>query len=383
MRIMLSHLPTQSIRISRMFPKLSRKTIRLLYGGFLLYLTALLGYVIRRTDHIQYQYLFNSVESYWWDEELHFISKEGESQCPKQDGGFCKTPCWNGLPYKEPGFVVTPNITRHRNSDLIIHVYSALGNINKRKNIRDEFHATMKNEKELTVQLAFIVGLPTTDKDEVNNRYVQHEHELHDDILQINITDVYNHLGYKGIAGLKWTMQTTSPNTKQYGMKLDDDSFMGFTHMTTLLMVAKELKKRHNEVKNELLCLYVMYEVLVYEPKQKIHWESTFHQYYARKYPHFCHGAGGIYFTNEVATRMYQAAQDVPVFHLDDNYMTGLLRERACIKLRDWSGLWPFLESLMYTFLNLYSYDDWFAYKFLKKDFIGLERRHRKDPVIT
>ena len=61
-------------------------------------------------------------------------------------------------------------------------------------------------------------------------------------------------------------------------------------------------------------------------------WKVTAAQYNVRKYPNFCNGAG-IAFTRQAAKKILMKSAETKPFHLDDVYISGILRRKANVPL--------------------------------------------------
>lgn len=139
------------------------------------------------------------------------------------------------------------------------------------------------------------------------------ESSEHNDILQDQFVDSYNNLTLKSISMLK-TMNHNCLNKTQFLMKTDDDMFVN-------VLPLQEMLKKKVTMKNMLLgCL-----ICGARPIQDINnkWYAPNYMYSEKIYPNYLSGTGYV-MSIDVVPKLYQAALRVPIFHLEDVYITGI-----------------------------------------------------------
>ena len=278
--------------------------------------------------------------------------------CPEDDNDqFCDAPCWNGVPFREPNFILAPNCTEHSKRNILIYIYSRPGNRKERATMRTSF--INQNSKDYLsnylASLMFVVGIPQNKTEGATKQLqmdLKREYDQHGDILQIDIPDVYFNLGFKGLGALKYISQCGT--SLKHVVKLDDDS-LDFIEFKTVYSTINSIIQLKYENYNYILCLHAFYNVIVHAPKYKEHWETSFTQYFSRHFPTYCFGNKGIFMTRQAAVSLYQAAKGRRVFHIDDVYITGLLRRRACVSLVDWSNMIDFFLQVALCSLDFIS----------------------------
>jgi len=305
-----------------------------------------------------YVYLFGSIHSRWYDAKLAKITEEGEKMCPTNNRGFCKTPCWNGTPYQEPEFLITPNCTEYSARQALLYVYSTLENFHRRQKIRLLFKRGVQKESSLTFSLVFVVGVPTNMALEESTAAIKKEQKLYGDMMQITIPDTYTNLGYKGLAVFKWVQQCGEMT--QFLSKLDDNTPV-IIDMDLVFWGLRTMKEKAHMVQKSLVCMWPLYDYHAYEQKFKLKWDNSFTQYYPTKFPIFCQGKEGMFMTRQAAFSLYKAARGVPMYHTDDAYIAGMLRERACLEIINWGSLrrlaFGLFHKTMHTYVELFAHD--------------------------
>lgn len=184
---------------------------------------------------------------------------------------------------------------------IIVLVHSASNNFNRRRAIRETWGG-----KDARAVLLFVVGL-------VNSVTLQEEmdleNEVHKDLLQGNFYDSYRNLTYKHVMALKWFVYNC-PNVG-YLLKTDDDAFVN----TPLLY--SYLKKSTSS--SEIFCNKIVNPTVRRDPDDK--WHVPHDEYSEKFYPDYCQGLWILYPAN-IVFRLYQQAQKLSYFWIDDVHIT-------------------------------------------------------------
>ena len=336
--------------------------IELALLAFFVFLVGLANYQQRTDYHYADQDFTNFIS-----EKEHFQQLSAKL-CPKEKrNNVCDTPCWNGVPYQEPEFLVTPDCTKYSKTEVLIYIYSRPGNRASRDVMRASFHDVYFKKKysNLTASLVFVVGTTYGIREKLNDveLVIKHEQGHYGDMLQIDIPDNYTNLAFKGLGAFKFIIKCGK--SIKHIVKLDDDPTDPIDFRTVFRTIAK-IGRYQNETYNRIICLHVFYNVVVHEPKEKKRWEASFQQYFKRRFPPYCYGNSGIFMDRQVAVALYKAARGRRVYHIDDVYITGLLRERACIPFDDWSSVRYVIEQTYRRFMQFLGQTH--AYEFISKD---------------
>lgn len=263
---------------------------------------------------------------------------------------------------------------------LLIVVCSAINNFEARQNIREtwgntsEFnynmfaamHATMnghyldkKNETfnhfkdyfnntsnySNTVRVVFLIGRSESEQHLGNESKfrLKQEADQYDDLIQENFIDTYNNLTVKSVMMLKWVNKHCSDKS-QFLMKCDDDTFVNVPNLLHYLIggtipiynatvqyhdiisykvmsPANRLNLLHNFLMGYMFCFV--------KPVANISskWYAPFYMYPGDTYPKYLSGASYL-MSSDVIGRLYDAALNTSLFHLEDVYITGICAEQ-------------------------------------------------------
>ena len=148
---------------------------------------------------------------------------------------------------------------------------------------------------------------------------IKAEHAQYGDIVMEDFQDTYVNLTYKAIAGLKW-VDRFCLNTK-FAIKADQDTYLNMFQFLPLLY--RKLGESNRFILGVFgrrligrgVCKWCLPDHLL--PNQRI-------------YPVFCLGVLYAY-PSHLATELYNASLYSPFIHMDDVYITGILRQRLNI----------------------------------------------------
>ncbi|CAK8674734.1 unnamed protein product [Clavelina lepadiformis] len=154
---------------------------------------------------------------------------------------------------------------------------------------------------------------------------LQEESERYGDLLQFNDFDDYEHIGLKTLAGMQWASDNL-PSDFLYS-SVDDD------FMVNLGKLQKRVDESINDVNDFQLPMFPIIcgfkkginEKPVRQQGRK--WSVSLDTYIWPDYPQYCHG--GLYTTSiEVVKKLFNISRKERTFHLDDVWITGILRNK-------------------------------------------------------
>jgi len=171
---------------------------------------------------------------------------------------------------------------------------------------RDTFAAEAQ-QHDFGIVVKFAVA-KTDNKTVTNNLY--DEAEKFNDIIYFDSQDSYANLLRKSMNALNWAVNYC--NTAKFVLLGDDDILFNIENIIGYLK---------DKPDGDFVAGKVMSEDKVERTGK---WAVSIEDYPYDIYPDFCPGAGVIY-SLSTATKMTKIAKDVPLFRLDDVYLTGLL----------------------------------------------------------
>lgn len=205
---------------------------------------------------------------------------------------------------------------------LLILVHSAPNNYHKRITIRDTWGGGQNTSRSV---LIFLIG-------NVNDTQLQStieiENRSYGDIVQGNFLDSYRNLTYKHVMALKWFVYHC-PDA-QYILKTDDDVFVN----TPLLFSYLEAMNNNPGL---LFCKEVKGERVKRTYRSK--WRVSFKEFDAKYYENHCPGFSIVY-SPDVAFQLYNEAQQLPYFWIDDVHLTGTVATKSNITITPFGNLY-------------------------------------------
>ncbi|EDW82693.1 uncharacterized protein Dwil_GK10121 [Drosophila willistoni] len=155
------------------------------------------------------------------------------------------------------------------------------------------------------------------------------------DLLQGNFIEDYRNLSYKHVMGLRWAA-TECERRAKFIIKLDDDIIYDVFHLRRYLE-SLEVSQPTLATSNTLLAGYVL------DAKPPIRLRANKWFVTRQEYPHALYPAylsGWLYITNvPTAARLVAEAERLPIFWIDDTWLTGVVRQQLGIPLKrhnDW-----------------------------------------------
>ncbi|XP_076822332.1 beta-1,3-galactosyltransferase 5-like [Clavelina lepadiformis] len=168
------------------------------------------------------------------------------------------------------------------------------------------------------------------------------EHKRYGDLLQFNDFDDYEHIGLKTLAGMQWAADNLPVN---YLYSSVDDDFM--------VNLGKLQESVEENLRNMIELSLPMFPIICgftrganEKPirQEGYKWTVALDVYKWPDYPPYCHG--GLYTTSvAVVEDLFHASRTEKTFHLDDVWITGVLRHKIgmpdtmLVKAKDGTGL--------------------------------------------
>lgn len=250
-------------------------------------------------------------------------------KCNNQETYLCRSPWWNGPKAFIPHPVLEPRCQDYLVKSLIIYVYSATYNFERRAWIRQSFEYHFTDH---TAGILFVVG-QQNEVDPDSESLLLKEHSQHGDILTLNVTDAYYMLGYKGLGALAW-LEKCGQWPSVY-CKIDDDWPAVLGNVYVVYQSFIQQPDAGDAYECSILCLWRLRRIIVHEWKRKKSWEVSINEYKEKYFPDYCYGSAATFISYRVAQRLLIASLDANVFKIDDVYITGLLRQKACVAIKD------------------------------------------------
>ncbi|KAG0433062.1 hypothetical protein HPB47_020270 [Ixodes persulcatus] len=202
--------------------------------------------------------------------------------------------------------------------NLLVLVQSASRNTERRNAIRDTWASPTKGSSS-GIRLGFVLGTPR--KASLNDKVLREAYEYRD-IIMSNFTESYYNLSLSTVTLLRWAVENCAGY--DYLVKADDDAFLNLTALRKYLSD----KPKKNSIFGYLMRGYRPNR----QPKSK--WYTPHDLYNKSRLPDFVSGFAYV-ITADVVPELYAAAKDIPMFPLEDVYVTGMCRERTRAVLRN------------------------------------------------
>lgn len=198
---------------------------------------------------------------------------------------------------------------------LMVIVFSKPTNFYSRTAIRENWgkHTFRRN-----ASVFFLMGHSNRSEIKKLNHLEQVKYK---DIIIENFVDTYMNLSLKALVMLKLFAAQKNCN---YLIKTDDDVFLNVP------LLVKELENTTNSG-------ILSGRIVKNEKRQKDYshkWYAPSYMYWQDEYPSFLAGPAYL-MAQSVAAKLLQTATTIPIFHLEDVYITGICAKKAQIPLVD------------------------------------------------
>ena len=287
---------------------------------------------------------------------IHYRTKDPNYTDCSSDGfrhpKWCQTECWQGSEWKVPGAVAAPSCDEFNRKEVLLYTYSATYNFEERMEARKSYRYHFGNDNHLDAEVGhvFVIGYaPSHLKNTKDELILQQEITYYQDILYLDFTDGYHQLGYKGLGVFRWAKNCGKK--LKFLMKNDDDIEDWFVQAPVLIDLAKNMNLTFQ---NNIFCMKMMYDINVHEKKEKSSWEVSFYDYPGYFFPMYCKGDHGTIIPAKVASTLLQASKFTKIFRIDDVYISGLLRHRACIGIKDMNTFSFMVNYMKYRTINIF-----------------------------
>ena len=177
-----------------------------------------------------------------------------------------------------------------------------------------------EDDKKWNMKLIFLLGVNSTQR--VNKEILQ-EQNLYGDIVVQDFIDVYVNLTLKSLFMLKW-VKDYCPQSK-FIMKVDDDIFINVPNLH------HSLKDKFDGPPLLLGCLICNAGPI---HSQWSKWYVPSFMYDKEKYPNYLSGTAYV-ISQDIIEHLFMASLDIPYFHLEDVFTTGMCSRAIGIRPQD------------------------------------------------
>jgi len=204
---------------------------------------------------------------------------------------------------------------------LVVIVCSAVQNFEAREAVRESWAQDTKTLQ--GIKVVFLVGQLTNDTHQLQ---LLEESNTHGDLIQEDFLDSYANLTVKSVFLLKWFTQNCDKGGKgpQYVFKTDDDMYINLEKLWELV----QGNKKPQLLMGSLICNAIP----IKDPYNK--WYVPKYMFNERNYPNYLSGTGYLMSRSTLAS-LYRTSLDMPLFHLEDIYISGILARKAGIRPQD------------------------------------------------
>ncbi|ALC48406.1 CG3038 [Drosophila busckii] len=183
---------------------------------------------------------------------------------------------------------------------------------------------------ELGLQRVFLLAALPAHERFITQQQLVSEQQRFGDLLQGSFIEDYRNLSYKHVMGLRWAATECQQHAK-FIIKLDDDIIYDVFHLRRYLETL-EVSETALATSSALLAGFVL------DAKPPIRLQANKWYVTRQEYPHALYPSylsGWLYITNvPTAARLVAEAQRVPIFWIDDTWLTGIVRTRLGIPLK-------------------------------------------------
>lgn len=207
------------------------------------------------------------------------------------------------------------HVCSNKQVEIVLCVVSAVKNAHLRHKFRygiKSGYSGIWNEINQAA-LVFFLGLPSGANSQSLQERVDNESLVYGDIVQATYVDTYRNLSIKTVSILKWVSIHCS--NANFVIKTDDDCDVNIPLMVT------ELRRKQTEI--PLFILGKVSRKLTPVRIVKSKWYIPRSLYGADRYPTFMYGGSQGYPT-AVAKLLYEASLRIPLFYLEDVYISGI-----------------------------------------------------------
>ncbi|KAK6964313.1 beta-1 3-galactosyltransferase 1 [Biomphalaria glabrata] len=211
-------------------------------------------------------------------------------------------------------------------SKLVVCVEISRANNKTRQTIRQTW-GSYANVSSKNATLIFFLGSehPSTNGSQSVQHFINKEAELYGDILQEDYVDDYKNLSLKSVSILKW-VSLKCPES-QFLLKVDDDMYI---NVPLLVQTLDDIIKSKGKYHPFIVGYSVQGSGPIRDPNSK--WYAPLSAYKGNSYPRYASGVSYA-MTTSAAKLLYNASLQVPVFSLEDVYVTGILADKTKVEV--------------------------------------------------
>lgn len=205
---------------------------------------------------------------------------------------------------------------RLKELSFVVVVHSSTTHFMRRSSIRETW-ANFNLFKKFSMRIVFIVGKP---EKESTQALIEHESNVHKDIIQGKFIDSYGNLTQKGVLGLRWVSEFCKQ--AEIIVKVDDDVFLN------VFKLMEDIESKFRNKKKQIWCP-VRYKGTSLIQRKKGKWKVDENEFKNMTFfpVTYCNGFFTI-LTKDLIQEMYEAAKVTPFFWVDDVYLFGLLPDK-------------------------------------------------------
>ncbi|XP_059165896.1 beta-1,3-galactosyltransferase 1-like [Physella acuta] len=221
-------------------------------------------------------------------------------------------------------YVITPRVSCKDRStiEVIICVPISHNNFKGRETVRATWgsYANVSSHNSI---LVFFIGLPDMNSAEAaqTQKLILEEAAVYGDILQEDFVDSYNNLSLKSVSILKYV--TFYCSKASYVLKADDDMYVNVPFLVTTL-------RKHKDSNPELSAFVMGSKQVNAHPARSSDskWYTPVSMFSEDTYPDYVSGTAYV-MSAEASWLLYEGSLRVPLFWLEDIYITGICSKKA------------------------------------------------------
>ena len=211
--------------------------------------------------------------------------------------------------------IANPDLCAGVSVYILFFVQSAADHFEMRARIRRTW-ASVEQHGPYHLRTVFMLATPTSAD---TQRRIRRESEAHSDVVQMGFAEHYRNLTLKHIMSLRWI--ATYCNHSRYVVKADDDTIVNVYRLAGFLTA----EYGGAGISNHIYCS--VYANISPRRDRADKWYVSRREYPHSKYPPYCEGFA--YVTSPTVTSaLYTAALRVPVYWIDDVYITGIVLQK-------------------------------------------------------
>jgi len=218
---------------------------------------------------------------------------------------------------------------------LVVLVHSAPANVVKRQVIRETWGSGSSSGNAVdhhSFLLLFLIGaVNSTDLQE----QIDDENDSYGDLVQGNFIDAYRNMTYKHVMALKWFVYNC-PQAR-FLLKTDDDVFINMPLLYSYLEATPAQPASQLQRERLLFCNKIERAKVKRTFRSK--WRVSYAEYKDKYFSNHCPGFSILY-SADVVFQLYQEAQKLQYFWIDDVHITGTVASNANISITPTNSLY-------------------------------------------